>query len=517
MSIFITDSTGRVTTLPAAPERTLAQAAMLSGHWRTQALCSGMGRCGRCRVRFLSTAPAPAPDEARVLTEFELAEGWRLGCRHAALAGSEVLLPLSPIETTQTADAQDAPLTLAVDLGTTSIHWQALNQNGEVVAQGSALNPQMGAGSEVMSRLAFAAQPGGAEDMRRTVLDHLRGIVAALPGRARRLSVAGNPAMTLLLLGAPISGLAAAPYLLEEPGGRVATLADDLPEAYILPQLAPFVGGDLSAGMAALLSASDAPAPPFLLCDMGTNGEFLLALPGGDFLSASVPLGPALEGAGLACGNVAGPGAVSSWRLAPTGLEARCIGGAAPSRAAGITGAGYLSLMAILCEQGLLDRRGGFGLGSTPLAARLARQLDTRHGETRLNLPGGLFLAASDVEELLKVKAAFDLAVSALLREAGLASGQLTRLCLAGALGEHVAPRDLETLGFLPPGLAGRVAAVGNTSLAGARLVLADPAVRSQAESLPQRTRNIDLTGEPTFGQEFVRRMWFGHGPSPVA
>ena len=321
--------------------------------------------------------------------------------------------------------------------------------------------------------------------------------------------------MTLLLLGAPVDGLAAAPYRLDEPGGRTVHLADDLPETYLLPQLAPFVGGDLSAGMAALLAASEPPEAPFMLCDMGTNGEFLLALPDGSFFSASVPLGPALEGAGLACGNVAGPGAVSSWRLAPTGLEARCIGGGAPSRQAGITGAGYLSLMAILREQGLLEERGGFGQGTTPLAARLARQMGTRAGEIRLNLPGGLFLAASDVEELLKVKAAFDLAVSVLLEQASLAPGQLTRLCLAGALGEHVSPRDLETLGFLPPGLGGRVAAVGNTSLAGARLVLADTAARTHAESLPGRTRNIDLTVRPHSGRSLCAACGSATGLRP--
>jgi len=517
MTISIHDIEGRLIEVDAGAGRTLAQVAYLSGHWKVEALCSGLGRCGRCRVRFLTPPPPPKPDESRVLTEEELAQGWRLGCRHAALAETEIFLPAPPAHEAAPAAAKHGDLALAVDLGTTSVHWQALDASGAVLASGSALNPQMGAGSEVMSRLAFAERPGGGEILRRAVLDFFRSVAATLPGRLTRLSVAGNPAMTLLLLGAPVDGLARAPYRLDEPGGRLAPLARDLPKAYLLPQLAPFVGGDLSAGMAALLVDPEAPQPPFLLCDMGTNGEFLLALADGSFLSASVPLGPALEGSGLACGNVAGPGAVSSWRLTPMGLEARCVDAGAPSRQAGITGAGYLSLLAILKEQGLIDERGAFAPGTTPLAGRVASQVALVNGEARLNLPGGLFLAASDVEELLKVKAAFDLAVGALLARAGLAPGALTRLFLAGALGEHVSPRDLETLGFLPPGLGARVSAVGNTSLAGARLVLTRPESKALAESLPGRTANIDLTGEAGFGQEFVRRMRFAHGPSAGA
>lgn len=513
MTMQVTDATGRTVELAAPAGRTLAQAVYLSGEFEAPALCSGVGRCGRCRVRFSSEAPAPAVEDAQVFGPDELAEGWRLGCRHGAGPGMRLFVPAQPAARAQGAEAGGAELALAVDLGTTSIHWRAMDADGEAVASGADLNPQMGAGSEVMARLAFAATEGGAEVMRQAVLDRLRSVAASLPGRVSRLAVAGNPAMTLLLLGRPTAGLATAPYVLDERGGRMAALGGGLPDAYIPPQLAPFVGGDLSAGLSALERGGEPPERPFLLADMGTNGEFILALSDGTHLSASVPLGPALEGAGLACGNVAGPGAVSRFRLTPRGLEAQCLGGGEPSRAAGITGAAYLSLLAILVEQGVLSAQGGFVLqGRTPLAARLAALVAGEGASRRLRLTGGLFLAASDVEEILKVKAAFDLACAALLDEAGLAPGALKALCLAGALGAHAAPRDLETLGFIPPGLGARVRAVGNTSLDGAALLLTDPGARAFAESLPGSTRSLDLTAKATFGQAFVARMHFGHG-----
>ncbi|WP_461210879.1 ASKHA domain-containing protein [Desulfocurvus sp. DL9XJH121] len=513
MSISITDAAGRELRLPADPERTLVQAAYLSGRYETRALCSGLGRCGRCRVRFESPAPLPAPGEDLVLDAAELARGWRLGCRHKALAGTRIFLPAPPMdEAPAAATAAGLDLLLAVDLGTTTVHWRALDAGGREAASGSFLNPQMGAGSEVMSRLAFARSAAGAEVLRGLVLDALRRVAASLPGRAASLAVAGNPAMTLLLLGLPVDGLSAAPYTLDEPGGRFAALGEGLPEAYVPPQLAPFVGGDLSAGLTALSLGPESVRRPFLLADMGTNGEFLLALSDGTQVAASVPLGPALEGAGLACGNVAGPGAVSRFALTPRGLETHCIGGGAPSLAAGITGAGYLSLMALLAEQGVLDSKGGFSAGNTPLARRLAQDLGEEGGEARLDLPGGLYLAASDVEEVLKVKAAFDLACSTLLAEAGLRPSDLGSVCLAGALGEHVAPSDLESLGFIPPGLGARVRAVGNASLDGAALLLASAEARAFAESLPASTRCLDLASRPDFTREFVGRMRLTYG-----
>ncbi|MEW5774771.1 MAG: ASKHA domain-containing protein [Thermodesulfobacteriota bacterium] len=488
---------------------TAAQAAYLSGLFPAPALCSGLGRCGRCRVRFLSPAPAPGAEDTVLLDPAELEQGWRLGCRHPAAPGAQIEIPAAPRAPEAAAPRPDRALALACDLGTTSLKWAALDSAGQVAAEGWELNPQLGAGAEVMSRLAHAATPGGARQLRTLVLDALRRACAGLPGRAESLAVAGNPAMTLLLLGLPSSGLAAAPYRLDYRGGRMEALAPDLPEAYILPLLAPFVGGDVSAGLASLALGRDAPAPPWVLADLGTNGEFALVLPDGRLLLASVPLGPALEGVGMRFGRLAEPGAVCAFLLTPQGLAPLRLPGG--PEVPGITGAGYLSLLARLRSLGVLDPGGRFAAGDTPLARRVAAGLGPRAGEPCLDLPGGMHLPARDVEELLKVKAAFDLALSRLLAEAGLDARDLSAVCLAGALGRHAAPADLEDLGFLPPGLGGRVRAVGNTSLAGASLVLADPAARAWVEGLPDRCRVLDLAADPGFQAAYLARMRFVH------
>ncbi len=128
----------------------------------------------------------------------------------------------------------------------------------------------------------------------------------------------------------------------------------------------------------------------------------------------------------------------------------------------------------------------------------------------RLRLPHGMWLCAADVEELLKVKAAFALALESLLAAAGLVPGDVAALCLAGALGEHVRAHDLETLGFLPSALAPRLRAVGNASLEGAALLARNAHMRENLAALCATARLLPLVEEKNFHQNYLRHMRFG-------
>ncbi len=540
---------------------TLAQLVWMSGEVDPPALCSGLGRCGRCAARFTRHAPAPHPADREQFSEAELADGWRLLCRHAPMPphgadnangdGMAFTLPAGKTpRRTQTLDTHpigthpggakraapvpSVPLLLAIDLGTTTLHWSALTPDGHRVAHGAELNPQMGAGSEVMSRLAVASSPAGLTALRRLTLAALARIAAGLPGPVGGLCVAGNSAMTAILLGHDVSGLAAAPYRLDYTGGTVEALPEPanlaaVRDVWIPPQPAPFVGGDIAAGMAALLCGDLAAPPaaspattgeampplprfPFLLADLGTNGEFVLATGPDSALVTSVALGPALEGIGLSCGGVAQPGAIAAFTLGPAGLVPTVLpeDDGTPAAPTHLCGTGYISLLRVLLRAGLLDEDGRFVMEPhSPLSRRLAALLVEVRGERRLPLPGGLHLSAGDVEEVLKVKAAFSLAYERLLAEARMPGTALDAVYLAGALGEHARPDDLETLGFLPAGVAGRTRAVGNASLRGAELLLLRPELRERIIAWRTGCRVVDLAAASDFADAFLRHMRF--------
>ncbi len=550
---------GQACAVPIIPGLTLAQNLFLAGAFSGRPLCSGSGSCGLCRVRFISGAPMPLPEELRRLPERLLTEGVRLSCLRPAAPGAVVEAVLEASAYLRDQPGADFPrqtgevcpeASLGVDLGTTSMQWR-FERPGFASFFGQGLNPQMGAGADVMARLALARHPLGAQRLRRVVQDALTRILNGLPCLPGSIALAGNPAMTCLALGRDASGLSQAPYRLDWPGGEAAPLGGGLPAAYIPPLLAPFVGGDISAGLAALAFASKPPEPPYLLCDMGTNGEFALALPGGTFLVTSVPMGPALEGVGMTGGMLAGPGTAVAFVPAPTGLAPVLFNHAAerPLRAhdvegtpqrhdapahginavaapgasggegsasarqpKGISGTGYLSLLAVLKNMGVMDTSGQFiRAASTPLAARVLAGLDDTGPEPCLTV-SGVEVWARDVEALLKVKAAFTTAVHLLLRSAGLDFSALRGVYLAGALGEHVRLEDLDTLGFLPPGARNKTAAVGNASLDGACLAAARPDVRQWLAELPARVQLVDVVQDPGFQSLYFHSMRFAYG-----
>ncbi|MEG1610098.1 MAG: ASKHA domain-containing protein [Bilophila sp.] len=517
MTLLVHEDSGRVVSMAtdaAGAGATLAQTIWLSGEVAPPALCSGLGRCGACRVRFLQGIPEPVEADSRVLGEGAVAAGWRLSCRHRVRSGMEVVLPPPPVARTERVErvVTSCKVLLAVDLGTTSVQWQASDSNG-VFLRGQALNPQMGAGSDVVSRLGAARTVAGRGVLRTLLLRFLQRIVAEVhavaPDATLELCVAGNTAMTAILLDLDTSGLAVAPYHLPTNGAGGETVSlPGLPPVWVTPQPAPFVGGDISAGMATLLFGQE-PQFPFLLADLGTNGECVLALDAERSVVTSVPLGPALEGIGLTHGGVAQAGSVSGFRLDPKGLTPQVIGGGSAER---LCGTGYVSLLDILLRTGFLTPGGRLAEGTTPLARRLrqAVRFDAQ-GAWYLPLPGeGLGLTAFDVEEILKVKAAFSLALEGLLQAAGVALQEVRQVVLGGALGEHAPVRALETLGFLPSGLGARVRSAGNTSLAGAALLLARPELRAPLIRWSKQCQVLDLTAQADFTAQYMRHMVFG-------
>ncbi len=598
------------------PGQTLAQAIYLSGYFSPPALCSGLGRCGRCRVRIIAQSegiPPPLPEDAAFFSQDALNNGWRLGCRHIPYTGMRVELPASacsmvppimPGASTENlsirpdragvgAGVEATPgLFLAVDLGTTSMQWHLLGKGGESLHKGSMLNPQMGAGSDVISRLTVAATPQGAALLRQRVVSAIQGYLQSyleaapdLQGEGVVICLAANPAMTCIALGKTTTSLAVAPYALPYRGGDWQYSAE-LPPVWIPPQLSPFVGGDISAGYAALATAnllqtgalSSAAeegevvdlssgtgegvvacvsaeskgerggiargclaelAPgglavasyPFLLADMGTNGEFLLALSPRKTLVASVALGPALEGIGLRFGTEARTGAVTAFSFSPRGLVATLYNNE-KVEPIGITGTGYLSLVHQLLKIGAISRLGHFTPTATPLAAKIfasphvgeVRAASNRDnskeiGDNRENiqtpqepfllLPDRLYLTATDVEEILKVKAAFSLGLRCLLSGAGIETHALQAVYLAGSLGAHVDTEALEYLGFFPQGLRSRIIPVGNTSLAGAELLAQSPVLRQALVAWSKQVQGFELTSNKDFQQGFAEHMRF--------
>ena len=510
--------------------QTYAQNLFACGLFTDRSLCSGLGLCGQCKIKFTSNPPEPKAEDLQAISPLELCKGYRLACVHFPEPGQKIEIPPTKNSFSFSKKSQTPPRCLAIDLGTTTIKWAVIHADKQT-SKGQCLNPQMGSGAEVVSRLAFALER---ESNKRLLTGLVRDRIKQIAREAGFLGsrfdaqdstiktinsyicVAGNPAMIYLLLGLDVREISFAPFNLNYWGGCEEFLNADISRLYVPPLLGTFVGADISAGLAYLKFKLDSGSGesggsgvssvsddeyPYLFCDLGTNGEMVLVKDSQTFLCTSVAMGPALEGVGLRFGSVFGNShdVCSRFFLTPSGLSGWS------KRAFRISGSGYLSLISILLKLGILDRYGHFQGGSHPLA----RKVQARLKENKLYLTEEVYLSAHDIEEILKVKAAFNLAVNYLLEKARLTFRDIRRIFIAGALGQHVQEGSLADLGFLPQGMEPKISFAGNTSLKGSVLLCQDKKARNWVEGLKSRVQYINLAEGDYLAENFARQMRF--------
>src|SRR4030042_3622277 len=100
-----------------------------------------------------------------------------------------------------------------------------------------------------------------------------------------------------------------------------------------------------------------------------------------------------------------------------------------------------------------------------------------------------------------------------MLKTKGLTIDGLDGVFIAGAFGNYLNIRNSMALGLLPRMEEKRVVFTGNSSLAGARLLLVAKEERNEIESLVQRIRYMSLASDREFQDYFARALEFAGGP----
>ncbi len=476
-------------------------------------LCTGMGKCGRCKIQYHSPVPMLTPLEKILLSKEEQEKNIRLACKHPL----EDNLELSIFDDLQQNASQfnlQLPencsyetAVLFIDLGTTSIDFAVQNEQ-KVFTQGKILNPQMFAGADVMARLYYEhfIEKQKPSRLQSIILEFLQNLCTELEKTriaVNEIYLAANPAMTALFLGESTKGLLEAPYYLENKGSTHYHF-NKLPPVFIPPQMSAFIGADACAGLAYILQ-NYPDLDNFLLADLGTNGEFIY-YHDGQVYGASVPLGPALEGVGMRCGSAVhgkGENIILSFSLTPFGLSFECKG-----NAQFICGAAYLSLLNILLSTNCINRQGLFQNNQPEQVSPLAKKLLTRfkeiNGEKRLYVTDNLYLCAEDIENILKVKAAFSSAIELFMQK-----NTIETIFLSGALSAHIPLDILENLGFLPKNSKAKTKIIGNSSLKGLFSYYTDRELIHKVEKISAQAIIIDLTNQDEYNTLYINNMHF--------
>jgi uncharacterized 2Fe-2S/4Fe-4S cluster protein (DUF4445 family) len=318
--------------------------------------------------------------------------------------------------------------------------------------------------------------------------------------------------MQHILLGINPAPLGRGPYLpLLRAGVEVEAASLGLailPRApvFVLPMPAGYIGGDT---LAAVLTRG----PAFyrgnnLLVDIGTNGEVVLARDG-VLTATSCATGPVYEGAHIACGVRAAPGAIERvWVEEDRNIRWAAIaeGGERDKRPVGLCGSGVISAVTALVGAGLVGKDGAFAPAGTH--PRLRASAKTRQLEAVL-VPGSgsrtgrdILFTQQDVRSVQLGKAALRAGIEILLREQGVK--QLDHIYLAGTFGNHLEPRDIVAIGLVPPLPVERIESIGNAAGDGARMALFNRRERRRAHRLAQTMGVVELSNRADFQDLFV-------------
>jgi uncharacterized 2Fe-2S/4Fe-4S cluster protein (DUF4445 family) len=424
---------------------------------------------------------------------------------------------------------------VAVDVGSTTLAGHLCElASGRVLASVGRMNPQIGFGEDLMSRVSYAQlHDDGAAQLTAAVRGALAGMVTDLCSDAGitaddvlEIALVGNPIMHHLVFGLDPRPLGSAPFALATTAAVTADAAalglgvHPGARVWAPPCIAGHVGADAAAVV--LAEGPHRRDDVLLLVDVGTNAEVVLG--GRDrLLAASSPTGPAFEGAQISAGQRAAPGAIERVRIDRETLEPRIrVVGARPwsdepgfvdavaaTGVTGICGSGIIEAVAELFLAGVITADGRIvrPAAGTRLVER-GRTLAYRLWDDPL-----VEVTQNDVRAIQLAKAALQAGCRLLMDRLGTTTVDGIRL--TGAFGSHIDPTYAMVLGLIPDCDLDRVTAVGNAAGVGALMVLLSAAARDEVTAVTARIEKVETAVEPAFQEHFVGAMAFPHASLP--
>ena len=432
--------------------------------------------------------------------------------------GFQELIALEP------GDSPASHFGIACDIGTTTISLRLIDcATGKTKAVESDYNGQISRGSDVISRIEYGRSTERREELRHLVLTTINRLIETVCKRCSvsnhvisAMSIAGNTTMIHLFLGLDAHYLREHPYVptvKHVPPMSAAECGLSLnPDTKVLfsPGVGSYVGGDITAGLLCtdMIRSSEG---VFLFIDIGTNGEIVIG--NAEFLmTTACSAGPAFEGSGITCGMRAAHGAIDSFEIERNceSIDWTVIGDTKP---VGVCGSGLISLLGELLKSGLVDRSGKFS-DSVPADRRV--KVGETNGFTLIRsedtaLGRNLVITESDIDNLIRTKAAIYSACDCILSNAGLDFSKVKKVLIAGGFGRFIDVADAIRIGLFPDIALSNFVYLGNTSLAGATLALLSNKYREELRALPGRMTYVELSNDPRYMDAYVAALFLPH------
>ncbi len=407
----------------------------------------------------------------------------------------------------------DRSYSIALDLGTTNLV-AALYDN---IAQKDVLsrsldNPQISFGSDILTRMHHAMSHRGGEVYSALIVG-INSLIATICREAgienlhvHGLAVAGNTVMTHFFLGLDIGTIPVEPFvpLVRTPGFfSAAELSVAIhPEAivYVFPNAGSYVGGDITSGI--LASGMFQDDRPSILIDVGTNAEVVIGNRDWMIVGAGAA-GPALEEGISRIGKRAKKGIVYDVEIRHGKIACKTFDEAVPE---GICGSGMVSLLYELYRAGMIDQVG---------TLMPCEYVTERNGEKVFSIACGchnaLSITQAEIRNFMKSKAAMFTLLLVLTRSVGISFSDIHRVFVSGALGTGINMIKAVGIGLLPDWPAEIVQPLGNSSLEGARQLLADGDLVNTVNVIAEKITYKHMHDDPEFMKEFLGAVFLPH------
>ena len=413
---------------------------------------------------------------------------------------------------------------IAIDVGTTTVAVQLVSLPlARVIATRTAYNDQVVCGLDVISRINYAQKPDRLKELSVRVLRTINTLVHEVcraygvePEEISNAVVAGNTTMIHLLLGLKPEYIRLEPYtptLLEAryfTSQEIGLEINPNSWVYISPAVGSYVGGDITSGLLCTDIAADSDAVN-LFIDIGTNGELVVG--NNEFLlTCACSAGPAFEGGGIEFGMRASLGAIEKVQVDPeTGVASfQTIGNVLPR---GICGSGMIALLAGLSTTGWIDAAGKLDRDrpspAIEIQGRQASYIIAAKQQSAIGKP--IAISETDIENILRAKAAIFSAVAMMLEQTGLNVADLHQVYIAGGFGRFLDIEKAICIGLLPDVPREKYLYIGNSSLTGAFMVLVSQEFREKQLQLAKRMTYIDLSVKPGYMNQYVGALFLPH------
>ena len=415
---------------------------------------------------------------------------------------------------------------LAIDIGTSTVSMALLDLGSlAMLSVETERNPQGAYGGDFMSRIAFAMEKEeNLLELHGKIVRRINKMIERVLlsyGLARNdivlMTIAGNAVMHHLFFGLDVKALGGFPFrpvqnqLLTVPAAELALKLAPATPVVGLPLISGYIGADTVGVVVALdmLARTDT----VIAVDVGTNAEVALVHRGRLYV-CSAPAGPAFEGAQMACGTQARPGAITKIAIDETRKQMR-IDTVEEKPPFGIAGTGIVDAIAELVRVGVLDASGRMvDVAEWPawlrdrahLAGEMKAFIVARDPEDR-----PLYVHQGDVRELQLAKAATATAIHYVMAAANITAADLDRVYVAGAFGSYLDPVSILRIALLPEVPLERVEFIGNAALAGAVLATLSRRHLETAVRVARDAVRVDMATDESFQDVFVDKLRLGH------